>query len=283
MVQITTLMDDAPSENKALLHEHGLSYLIETDTSCYLFDCGSGPAIFHNAHRLGKDLKKVDSVILSHSHYDHAAGYRDFAETTAGKSILYTGAHFFEPKYAQDGIRMSNLSAGFDKDFLTQHSISHQIVEDVTQLTDGIWLVGNFPRIYKHETIPSRFVKYVHDGQPAQKEQLFAADSFEDEICMVIESSSGLVVLAGCSHPGICNMIDRIYKHFQKQVYAVFGGTHLIEADKLHIQTTLEQLKDFGLQIIGLSHCSGQCAEQFICADPSVQSCHLAVGDTIFL
>ena len=75
MVCITALMDNLPSENKALVNEHGLSYLIQRGEERILFDCGAGEAPWRNAHKLGLSVSELDAVVLSHSHYDHAAGY----------------------------------------------------------------------------------------------------------------------------------------------------------------------------------------------------------------
>ena len=84
MVRVTALMDNDASENKALVNEHGLSYLLEGPDFRILFDCGSGPHPWVNAHRLGLDVAKLDAVVLSHSHYDHAAGFRDLLEQGMG-------------------------------------------------------------------------------------------------------------------------------------------------------------------------------------------------------
>ena len=80
MIRITALMDNNPSEHKALVAEHGLSFLVESSAFRMLFDCGSGAHPWANAYRLGLDVGHVDAVALSHSHYDHAAGYRDLIE-----------------------------------------------------------------------------------------------------------------------------------------------------------------------------------------------------------
>lgn len=274
MVRITALMDNQPSEHKALINEHGLSYLIEGRGVRLLFDCGSGEHPWHNAHRLGRSLMGLDAVALSHSHYDHAAGYRDLLEQGADCRILYTGPHFFEPKYAFDGLKYTDLSAGFDVGFLSSHNVEHRVVEGVREVGPGMYLVSGFPRTHEFETIPSRFVRQTSQG--------FVPDDFADEQCMVLETDGKLVVLVGCSHPGILNMVDRVHAHFQKPVYGVFGGTHLVEADETRIQTTVDRLQTLGLEALGLSHCSGEAAECAIARRADVRGCHMGTGDCIF-
>lgn len=275
MVRITALMDNEPSENKALTAEHGLSFLVEREGFRMLFDCGAGAAPWENARRLGRKVRGLDAVVLSHSHYDHAAGFRDLVEQGGGSAVLYTGPHFFEPKFAASGMRYTDLSAGFGPDFLAEHGIRRHVVEDVAELSVGVWLVAGFPRLHSFETIPDRFVRLTADG--------FVPDDFGDEVCLALEVGGRLAVLVGCSHPGILNMVERVHAALQKPVFAVFGGTHLKEADKARTDATVSRLRELGLELLGLSHCSGAEAERSVRDHPAVQGCHLAVGDCVFL
>lgn len=275
MVRITALMDNKGSENKALIAEHGLSYLLEWEERRILFDCGSGPGFWQNARRLGRSLRNLDAVVLSHSHYDHAAGYRDLLELGGGSPVLYTGPGFFEPKFACGGVGYTDLSCGFDAGFLAQYGICRRTVTGIREIFPGVWLAQGFPRTHEFETIPERFVRLTNGG--------FAADDFCDEICLVLDTDKGLAVLAGCSHPGILNMIRHIYTVLEKPVFAVFGGVHLVEAGRERILATVKELQDMGLSILGLGHCSGEPAEQAVCRLPDVRGCHLAAGDCIFL
>ncbi|WP_157102371.1 MBL fold metallo-hydrolase [Cloacibacillus porcorum] len=273
MIKILTLMDDASSENKALRSEHGLSFWVEAGDRRFLFDCGSGPATLYNANRLGVSLKDADFTVCSHSHYDHAAGFRDMAEAGFGGKTLYTGAGFWERKYAWNGLKYTDLSSGFGQEFLREHAVTQKICRGLLPLADGCWLVGDFPRVHPFETIPRRFVK----GTPPET----TADDFSDEICLAMRTERGLVVLVGCSHPGILNMMRHVHEVLKQPIYALFGGTHLVEADEERIGTTVNTLCGMGLSILGLSHCSGNAAEKYLAAGRSVQTCHMTAGDCI--
>ena len=273
MVRITALMDNQPSENKALIAEHGLSFLIERKDCRFLFDCGAGANVWRNAHRLGCAVHDLDAVVLSHSHYDHAAGYRDLVEQGGGSAVLYTGPHFFEPKYAFDGLRYTDLSAGFTPDFLKAHHIRHIPVTGCTEIFPDVYAVGSFPRSHNLETIPDRFVRQVDDH--------FVQDDFSDEICLALVMQDQLHILCGCAHPGILNMVCHVHKVLGRPVRAVLGGTHLSEADGTRISATIDELRAMGLEIVGFSHCSGRQAEQAI--DGTLRGCHLGTGDCIFL
>ena len=88
------MMENSPSANRALISEHGLSLLVESDGFRLLFDCGQGHHFLDNAHRLGISIEDLDAVVISHSHYDHAAGFRDFIESGCRASDLYVGKGF---------------------------------------------------------------------------------------------------------------------------------------------------------------------------------------------
>lgn len=273
MVRVTALMDNKGSENKALIHEHGLSFLIERPDCRILFDCGAGGHPWDNAYRLGRGLEGLDAVVLSHSHYDHAAGYRDLLDRGLGSRLLYTGPHFFEPKFAFDGVLYTDLSVGFDEAFLRRHGVERRVVTDVTEIAPGIHLICGFPRTHDFETIPSRFVRLTENG--------FVPDDFADELCLAMETGGGLVVLVGCSHPGILNMMDRVHRSLGKPISAVYGGTHLNEADDSRIDATIAELRAMGLETLGLSHCSGDRAEERLCCGDA-KGGHMAAGDCVF-
>lgn len=275
MTRITALMDDRPSGRKGLTAEHGLSLYICCRGCRVLFDCGSGENTLGNAYALGMDLGGLDAVVLSHSHYDHAAGYRALTERGLGSGTVYTGPHFFEPKYSKSGIRYTDLSAGFDRTFLQKHGIVHREVTDVTLLAPGIWLIGGFPRTHDFETIPDRYVRLTPDG--------FRADDFSDEICMALEIPGGLAVAVGCAHPGIVNMVSHVGRVLGKPIRAVFGGAHLAGAESGRIAATVRYMTELGVEILGLGHCSGEEAEEAAQSCGTVQVCHLRPGDSVFL
>lgn len=135
-------------------------------------------------------------------------------------------------------------------------------------------LIGGFARTHAFETIPPRFVRQTETG--------FVPDDFADEICLALDLGDRLAVLVGCSHPGILNMIEHVHNTLQKPVWGVFGGTHLAEAGGERIEATVAGLRGMGLELLGLSHCSGEAAE---CAvrTAGAAGCHLAVGNCLFL
>ena len=77
------------------------------------------------------------------------------------------------------------------------------------------------------------------------------------------------------------NMIRTVHEVLQQPVYAVFGGTHLVEADEARIEATVKELQNLGMSVLGLCHCSGALAEDWMTCHSTLQACHMAVGDCI--
>ncbi|MBN2873560.1 MAG: MBL fold metallo-hydrolase, partial [Spirochaetales bacterium] len=85
----------------------------------------------------------------------------------------------------------------------------------------------------------------------------FVPDLFNDEVMVVVDTPKGLVALLGCSHPGMRTMLDAVKTRFNKPIYAVLGGTHLVEATEEGMAASIEYLKNSDIGAIGVSHCTG--------------------------
>lgn len=274
MLQITALMDNRLTEREDLKTEHGLSFHICCHGKNILFDCGSSDGVQFNARKLGIDLRELDAVVLSHGHYDHAGGFRFLVRSGTDIPRLYIGPGFFDEKYERSENCFANLSAGFDARFLEENGIAHQQVDGLLKLCPGCYAVSGFPRLQPMETIPERFV--------VRREGALVPDDFRDEVCLVLETGEGLVLLVGCAHPGIVNMADHVYRLFGKPIRAIFGGTHLAKAKEDRIRMTVSRLQAMGVSLFGLSHCSGEGIECALRAREGLRVCHLGPGDCVF-
>lgn len=117
-------------------------------------------------------------------------------------------------------------------------------------LTDHIIVFHHFSRFTDYEKRNSRFYIKEH-GE-------YIPDDFDDEISLGIITQKGLVVIVGCSHIGVVNILTTISKSIDIPIYAVIGGTHLIEADDSRIQKTIDAFKKMEIQLIAVSHCTGE-------------------------
>jgi len=274
-VEITTLVENSQGEHTGLQIEHGLSFLIETDQAKILFDTGRSEAFIHNAEKLNKDLHTVSHVVLSHGHYDHSGGFRSFVNLEGRDAFtLYTGAGFFVPKYARFNASYQYLGNDFDEQFLLEKGIENHTVSKKELIAPSVWVITDFIRPHREETIHPRFV--LKDGEGWQP------DLFTDEVSVVVETEKGLVVIVGCSHPGILNMLDTVNGLFDEKIYAVLGGTHLVEADHARTVATMRAFAERKIEVLGISHCSGPEAIALAIENSSIHF-HNKTGSSLIL
>ena len=161
MLSVTVLMDNSPSANRALLSGHGLSLLVEGNGCRILFDCGPDDRFMQNARKLGIPLSGLDAAVLSHGHYDHAAGLRDLAEEgTASFPPLYVGRGFFRKKHSRSGLRFSDLSPGWTRQDAASWGFSIHEAGGCLEIAPGIFLIQGFPARF-HPHFLNRFISQL--------------------------------------------------------------------------------------------------------------------------
>lgn len=250
-LKITTLVENTKGEHLSLENEHGFSAYIEYDGCKILFDTGQSDNYIKNAEKLNIDLSKTMHVVLSHGHYDHSGGFRYFAEKYGNQFVLHVGKKFFLDKYAFDGVRWEYLGNDFDEQYLKEKEIHFVYTgSELEEIAPGAYLVSNFTRTTDFEKINKRFYIY--------KNNEYIPDTFSDEISLVLDTEKGLVLIVGCSHPGIVNICETVKSKLGKKIYGIIGGTHLVEASDEQIDLTFKYFEEMEIELMGLSHCSGQ-------------------------
>jgi 7,8-dihydropterin-6-yl-methyl-4-(beta-D-ribofuranosyl)aminobenzene 5'-phosphate synthase len=249
MTRITTLIENSQGEHLALISEHGLSFCVETGGYKLLFDTGQSGNFIANAAHLRIDLDDLDFVVLSHGHYDHSGGLRALLGKTSSFELV-VGKGFFRDKYADFNGRHEFLGNNFTEAFLKEKKVRYsELSGQMRELAPGVYVMTDFPRVHPDELIKDRFK--LLDGDT------FVPDHFDDEVMLVIDTPKGLVAVLGCSHPGMRNMLDVAKTRLGKPIYAVLGGTHLVEASHKSLDASLEYLHTTGIEVIGVSHCTG--------------------------
>ncbi len=279
MVRILCVMDNVVSGNKGLTAKHGLSLYLEAGERKLLFDFGQGRETWENGRRLGVPFHELDYLVFSHSHYDHCAGFlwaENFGINEADvTAVLGSEKAFFQEKYAKDQDFPVYLGCGFTKTYLRQRTGQQWICEDVLALGKGLWAVGGFDRIHPEEIPPARFVKEAERG-------VMVPDSFDEEICLAAETKKGLAVIAGCSHPGIINMVETVIKKLNRPVFAVIGGTHLTGTSKERLLWTGDALKRLGVELAAFNHCTGT-AFASILSEKGIRGGCFGAGSCLYL
>ena len=247
MIKIITIVENTATKAR-FKAEHGLSMLVERDGETVLFDTGQTDALIHNAKLLGIDLSKIDKVVLSHGHYDHAGGLKYLLEIAKPK--IYAHPEIFRKRYSKlsdDGnLRYIGIE---DREFYEQLGAEFVLSSEPVEVAGGIYTTGFEKMVTDFEEVDKNFVYYKGD-------KLFK-DYVDDDMSLVIDTDRGLLVLFGCAHRGIINIMLDAQKKFSKEVFGFLGGTHLGVANELQQQKTIEELKLMDLSIMGPSHCTG--------------------------
>jgi 7,8-dihydropterin-6-yl-methyl-4-(beta-D-ribofuranosyl)aminobenzene 5'-phosphate synthase len=254
--RITILIEDTKSPSKPKLKsKHGLSFFIQAkigdDKVTVLMDTGTSPeALLHNVDAMDVNLGDVDVIALSHGHYDHTGGLLEALKRM--KKLVPVIGHptVFEPKLSlMPHLRL--IGAPFKVSDVEAVGGVPVFASDPVKIADGITTTGEVPRITAFESVRGFWT--VHNGR-------FVDDVMLDDLSLVIDvEGKGLVVVAGCAHAGIINII----KYAQKitgtsRVYAVLGGFHLISADDKRIQATVKELEKLDPKFLGPCHCTGK-------------------------
>ncbi len=233
--------------------EWGFAALVEVDGRKLLFDTGARPqTVLQNSVELGVDLSDVEDVVLSHNHTDHTGGLitlrshfaeqnpRALSRTHVGKGIFLSRPGDGREWNPMPRIREEYESAG-----------GEFVVHDGPyEWAPGVWLTGPVPRIH-----PERNWSGVGQIRTANGLQ---ADTIPESMSLVIETSEGIVVVSGCGHAGIINILEYARSQFRRSnIHAVLGGFHLFTADDETLKWTAQKFKEFGLKHFLGSHCTG--------------------------
>ena len=252
-ISITTLVENTTS-NPTLSVEHGLSFWIEHGQKHILFDTGQSDRFIQNAKALDIDLTQTDAIVLSHGHYDHTGGLSRVLGM-APKARLYLHPAAVEPKFSRSRLKARAIGM---PDSAKQAIRDRDVIwtECPTQVFDGIGVTGRVPRINDFEDVGGPFF-LDEDGRQS--------DPISDDQALFIESPNGLIIVFGCAHAGVVNTLQWISDiRRAKQLYAIIGGMHLINAGTERIEKTITALREYNLKRIGPAHCTGRNAVEKI-------------------
>jgi 7,8-dihydropterin-6-yl-methyl-4-(beta-D-ribofuranosyl)aminobenzene 5'-phosphate synthase len=239
-----------------LLGEHGFAAFVETPDTKILFDTGQGFTLVQNALRLQKDLRQVSQLVLSHGHFDHTGGLLAFlglhgpCDIVAHPDVLSERFRWMAVGPGQEEKPVS-IGVPWREAYLTTRGARFKWQSDFTEIAPNIYVSGEVPRRTVFEAGDPKFV-VRRDGQ-------WASDPFLDDYSLVIKTPKGLVVLLGCAHAGLINILDHaIAKTGEERIRGILGGTHLGFCPPSQLEETMKALGGYHVEHLATSHCTGQ-------------------------
>ena len=250
-MKITTLIENEAGHNKELKNEFGLSLFIEDEDISLIFDTGKSGDFIFNAQKLQIPLNNTKHVVLSHSHFDHTGGIRKLVDTFNNKFTLHISKTFFEEKHRITGVIHESLGNNFNEKYILDKGININYIDtDEFKLSKNITLFTNFKSLNNFETPTRYYFRKIYDD--------YILDSMEDELVLGIDTSKGLLIVCGCSHIGIANIVENIKCRTQKKIYGIIGGLHLSKASDERIEKVLKYFDECNIEFFGVSHCTGE-------------------------
>ena len=225
------------------LGEPGVSYYIEDEGTKILFDTAYSDAFLKNGKDMGIDLKAVDKLVLSHGHDDHTGGLKFYFDRKMESLELVAHPGSLEYKEDDDGTPICSPLTKEELSKLCKLSLSKEPVK----LSKNITFLGQIPRTLDFEP------KYSIGR--AKRDGKLVADFMDDDSALVYQGKEGIFIITGCSHSGICNIIEYAKKVTgDDRIYGVIGGFHLFDVDE-RLEATIKYLKKEKIKFLYPCHC----------------------------
>jgi 7,8-dihydropterin-6-yl-methyl-4-(beta-D-ribofuranosyl)aminobenzene 5'-phosphate synthase len=251
-LKITTLVENTVGRSR-LLGEWGLSILIRAGGAAYLLDSGQDRAVTTNCRALNLDLGGLEAIVLSHGHHDHTGGLRALL-FELGRDAVRIVAHpdVWAPKYSHNKRSGKYRYAGipFRREELERLGARFELSTGPTWLTEDIAAGGEEPMTTGFERVDDSLLVKTDSG--------FAPDSMADDQSIYIRTNLGLVIVLGCAHRGMVNILRHACALMgTDRIHMVLGGTHLGPAPEDQVEATIAALKEIKIDWLGVSHCTG--------------------------
>ena len=272
MIKIQNLIEDTAANNGCLA-EHGLSFYVETLNHKLLVDAGASGKFMENAKILNVNLKQVDTLILSHGHYDHSGGILPFA------SINPTARIYIHEKAAGDYYSEKpdrTYYAGIDKE-IEKLPQTVKIKLD-TDIDEELYIFTNVTGRRHWPQGNSRLKKLVN-GELVQ-------DEFDHEQYLIINAEGKDILMSGCAHNGILNILDRYIELKGHEPDVIISGFHMMKsaeytAEEIEtIQQTAKELKKYKTKYY-TGHCTGEPAFRMMKEVLGEQITHVRSGESL--
>ncbi|MHC4984391.1 MAG: MBL fold metallo-hydrolase [Planctomycetota bacterium] len=253
-VQIAILVDDDTSSD-SLKAEHGLAMILAGAGRNVLFDTGaSGETLLANAAAMGIEVAQVDSVVISHGHYDHTGGLAAVAAACDGLKV-YAHPSVWRRRWVDEpGKPLRDVSCPHSPEALAKLDAAFHPVAGPQKLEDWLVLSG-----------PIGGPKHGREVFVVTQDSEMIVDGFEDEIFCLVRGERGWAVVTACCHRGLKNTLRSArFLARGEPLVAIFGGLHLRSAGRDELSGTVEVLQGAGSPDVYPCHCTGGQAVEFL-------------------
>ena len=251
-MKIINLIENTEGHSSCIA-AHGLSFYVETNKHKLLLDLGPSEETIKNASVLGIDLSAVDTVILSHGHYDHSGGIIPFTKIN-DKALIYMQDTAKGEYFADDGEDAPERFRyiGIDKDIIKLPQV--RFISGDLKIDDELELFVIRERSHELPFTNRRLL--VSKGNDYRK------DDFVHEHFLVIRQDRKSVLMSGCAHNGILSIMDAYIERYGKAPDLVISGFHLMkktdytDGETCEIKDIAKELKKYPSRFI-TCHCTG--------------------------
>ncbi|MCK4895322.1 MAG: MBL fold metallo-hydrolase, partial [Candidatus Heimdallarchaeota archaeon] len=231
-VKLTNICDIETGGTKDFIPSNGLSFLIETENKKILFDTGEkGSILINNMRLLNIDPNSIDSLVLSHGHFDHSFGIEALvtARTEKNELVIFGHPHAFaKRRVAKLLLRVAALikyrwyNFGFPNlPDDVKEKLSFQSITEPYELTPFLKTIGE---ISEWKEKPSKI-----DELTIKLDDKYVKDELLDDLSLVLKTKEGIVVICGCGHAGVLNICARAKEIYpDDEIISIIGGTHLV-------------------------------------------------------
>jgi 7,8-dihydropterin-6-yl-methyl-4-(beta-D-ribofuranosyl)aminobenzene 5'-phosphate synthase len=241
-----TVVYDAFGQNSAMQKDWGYAALVEYGGKRILFDTGNNPDIlFQNAKAKNIDLSKLDFVVMSHRHGDHMGGLAYILKVNP-KVTIYAPKEGF-------GVYGADLPSGFyrkDPSLPLEQRYYNGAPPEVMRF-GAAWPGANFQLVDKNiEIAPNIHLITLVSDKPGTLELR--------ELSLAFNTPDGMVIVVGCSHPGIDKIVQSAGV-INARIHFIVGGFHLVAASDPDIEKIVSALHDrFKVEYVAPGHCTGE-------------------------
>lgn len=237
-MKLTVLCDNNTFIDQYYLGEPALCFYIETEKDCILFDTGYSDVFMKNAKKMGIDLDRVNKIVLSHGHNDHTGGLVYYLKEKRNAEVI---AHpdVFIRREDETGVISSPLTLEE-----VGEKCDLRLIKEPYEVSRNLIYLGEIP-------VSCGFEKRIPIGKTDKGEE----DYIMDDSALVYQGTEGIFIITGCSHSGICNIIEYARKVTSTdKVTGVIGGFHLLQ-EGARLNRTVDYLKKQNIKELYPCHC----------------------------